>query len=422
MAPALDCLVDLRGASWITISGFTFTETAGGDNLHHDGCEGCGAMFPRQGLRYCGDAVHLKRTEHCRIENNRFYAVGGNAVYLEGENFRNVIQRNEISHAGANGICLLGDKQQHPVFNQVLDNHIHHCGAINKYVAGVFLGLSEGNLVGHNYIHHMPHHAVNLGNSGFGRNFVEYNEIRHTCLETYDNGAINCWMEDPGSTVERDAPRSGHLIRYNLIADTVGCRVDEEGKIVTPTPDSTHGIYLDNCTSNCFVYGNTVVRSGGGTIVQNGKNNVIENNVIVGCRYQHRYVDPVSGWAPQMADFMTGNRFCRNICYATGESFLYFFLPWTDRVIEQSDYNVFFSKGDGGYTIWEASGTVTGSQEISLAEWQKMGYDTHSVTADPLFLDPENDDFTLSPDSPALRLGFQPIDVTQIGIRTEGED
>ena len=56
VVPALGCLVDLRGASWIGISGFTFTETMDGDNFHHEGTEGCGAMYPRPGWRYCGDA------------------------------------------------------------------------------------------------------------------------------------------------------------------------------------------------------------------------------------------------------------------------------------------------------------------------------------------------------------------------------
>ena len=54
---------------------------------------------------------------------------------------------------------------------------------------------------------------------------------------------------------------------------------------------------------------------------------------------------------------------------------------------------------------------------IPLAEWQDLGYDTHSVIADPQFVDPEQDDYRLRPESPALKLGFVPIDVNQIGLR-----
>lgn len=47
--------------------------------------------------------------------------------------------------------------------------------------------------------------------------------------------------------------------------------------------------------------------------------------------------------------------------------------------------------------------------------WQMAGADTHSVVADPLFVDPEHGDFTLRPESPARKLGFDPIPLTEIG-------
>jgi parallel beta-helix repeat protein len=47
--------------------------------------------------------------------------------------------------------------------------------------------------------------------------------------------------------------------------------------------------------------------------------------------------------------------------------------------------------------------------------WQLAGADTHSVVADPLFVDAEHGNFTLKPNSPALKLGFQPIPFDKIG-------
>jgi len=64
-------------------------------------------------------------------------------------------------------------------------------------------------------------------------------------------------------------------------------------------------------------------------------------------------------------------------------------------------------------------GGLAFSEPVSLEEWRQMGYDRHSVVADPLFVDPDNDDYRLKPDSPALELGFQPIDVGRIGIRKQ---
>jgi parallel beta-helix repeat protein len=47
--------------------------------------------------------------------------------------------------------------------------------------------------------------------------------------------------------------------------------------------------------------------------------------------------------------------------------------------------------------------------------WQMAGADTHSVVADPLFVDVEHGDFALKPDSPAVKLGFKPIPFREIG-------
>jgi len=451
VAPALDCLIDLyapswRNTSWITISGFTFTETTSGDNMHREGNEGYGAMSPGagDGRTYCGEALHMRGAKHCRIENNHFYAVGGNAIYMEDQNGRNLIQNNEISYAGAIGICLVGTKyfyakRHYPLYNRIANNHIHHCGVFDKYVAGVFLGLCDSNVVAHNLIEHMPHHAINLGNTQYGRNIIEYNEIRNVALQTKDNGAINVWGEDPGGHVEKDVARSGYVIRYNLIADTRGWDVGEDGQfgpavwMEKADEGSTHGIYLDNFASNCFVYGNIVVRSGCvGIYLQGGKNNIVENNIVVDTLcFSH-----LGGWwQPQMGSpsFMTGNRFCRNIFYRTrgNPPILYRHIGFKDEpladAIGESDYNVLFSEADGEFTITESSCFIfpdlphmwPKQDVIPFAKWQKEGFDTHSVIGDPLFVDAAHDDYRLKPESPALKLGFQPIDQGLIGLKGE---
>jgi hypothetical protein len=46
-----------------------------------------------------------------------------------------------------------------------------------------------------------------------------------------------------------------------------------------------------------------------------------------------------------------------------------------------------------------------------------MGFDAHSVIADPLFEDLRAEDYRLKPESPAFRLGFQRIPIERIGLR-----
>jgi len=43
------------------------------------------------------------------------------------------------------------------------------------------------------------------------------------------------------------------------------------------------------------------------------------------------------------------------------------------------------------------------------------------LIADPRCRDPLHGDFTLAPDSPALPLGFEPIDLSDVGPRPAGK-
>jgi hypothetical protein len=53
---------------------------------------------------------------------------------------------------------------------------------------------------------------------------------------------------------------------------------------------------------------------------------------------------------------------------------------------------------------------------MPFAKWQELGYDAHSVVADPKFVDADADDFRLQKDSPALKVGFRPIPIEKIGL------
>jgi len=373
---------------------------------------------------YCGEAVHLRRAEHCRIERCHFDHVGGNAVYLEAHNLRNVIAGNEIAGCGANGVVLAGDRFHHPFGNRVEDNHIHDTGVFNKYTAGVFLGIGDGNLIRHNRIERLPHHAINLGENPHGRNVVEYNWIRFADQEISDSGAINCWMEKP---IDPDAQRCGHIIRFNYIADTMGCEA-KDGKVgrMGEHGAPATGIYLDNETSHCLVYGNIILRAGNcGVVVHMGKNNLIENNIIVDCPTGIRFQEPVARgleYYRRFLGYMTGNMVLRNIvCVASG-SWSYLALDgWTERLLADCDQNLIcpVASADGVERVvhMDVYNAADKRRELALADWQALGYDGQSIIADPLFVDPDKDDYRLRPESPALKLGFVPIPVERIGIR-----
>ena len=58
---------------------------------------------------------------------------------------------------------------------------------------------------------------------------------------------------------------------------------------------------------------------------------------------------------------------------------------------------------------------------ISPAKWRERGHDQHSVLTDPQFVAPEKYDFNLRAGSPALKLGFKPIDLSDVGIRKKSK-
>ena len=56
-------------------------------------------------------------------------------------------------------------------------------------------------------------------------------------------------------------------------------------------------------------------------------------------------------------------------------------------------------------------------QKLRFPQWQALYHDAGSVVADPLFADAAAHNFTLLPGSPALAIGFQQIDMSDVGPR-----
>jgi parallel beta-helix repeat protein len=430
--PVVKCLVHLEGASHVRISGLTFTETRGGEpSSHYDDMEGLGPMRPSMGWEYCGETIYMSKCASCRVENCRIVNVGGNGIYLRNHNEMNVISRNEISHIGANGVVLAGGRINifenltvmsgitggtdiaHPVFNEISDNIIHHTGLVDTYSAGVFLGLGNWNRVAHNDIHDVPHHAINLGNSRYGRNYVEYNRITRAAQVTNDTGAINCWHEMPP---EMEPP--GHVIRYNWISDTGNAA---HGATVG---HFAYGIYLDNWSSNCIVHGNIIVHHQI-SLVAKGRNNTIQNNIFVNCSKCHIVISSHASY-PAHAAVVLHNIFCDT----SDHNAIFIKLakrPSLRTVLLECDGNLFFRTGDDDPLIAKGERPMQPllGEGVRLSEWRRISgregdaYDVNSLVGDPLFVDAAGGDYRLRPESPALALGFQPIPLEHIGVRRQ---
>lgn len=385
VAPRLDRLIVFDGAEYVTLRGFTFTDTD--YNLTRE------YYTPRDA------AIYMSRARHCAVRDCRFEHLGGYALRLENNSHYNEFTGNDIEDMGMGGVVMFGDNSNHPHHNLVAGNVMRRLGLVYKHVAGVYVSTGDDNRIVHNTISHVTRYGISLksfaASNSSRNNLVEYNDIRQTNLETNDTGAIE--------TLGCNRKENGNTIRYNLILDTNGLKSNADGTFRTNY--FSWGIYLDDFSSGALVYGNVVARTDlGGMCVHGGRNNTFENNVFVNSHSHQVRLQPRD-------DFIKGNRFVRNIvAYTRPESDLIF--SYTDQtdLFSEWDNNLYWLRGADLNTLRHKNTPVG-----TFADWRKAGMDTHSLVADPMFLDPAHDDYRLKPDSPAYKLGFKPIPVEKIG-------
>ena len=388
IAPVLNQLIRFEGGigerhvQYINICGFTLSDTDW--------------TLPEKGYPDCGDvgdivdpsAITLENARYCALEDNCIRNVGTYAIELTG--YGNRIIGNEIYSTGGGGIISRNYGDEHNVFSY---NHIHHCGEV--YPSAVGINIDDGGgTVSHNLIHDISHSGVytrhwptenqpqERDNQEQGL-IIEYNEI-------YD---VMQKINDGGGLFVRD---SNMIIRNNLIHDVFSYSDRCPG----------WGIYLGCETRDTTVENNIVYRAREVVHVWYYDRNIImENNILMdGELSQINYQNP----RHLSHEYI---KLLRNIiCYSKPDALL-FKLSGERSLPLESDYNVFFHTGGKDLVNRGAPGFD------SFEEWQKRGLDTHSIAADPLFVDPANDDYSLKPDSPALKLGFKPIDISKVGLR-----
>lgn len=363
--------------------------------------EGCGYELQQNHWYHSESAaVWLRDAQHCRFRRNTFTRLGGTALVMNGACVGNEVAANEVAHTGAGGFTINSVRENLYVpqkqadglahHNRVTDNHIHHIGEIWKHGAGVYIHLGWDNAVAHNYIHHTSRHPIIITFNSAG-NVVEFNRLTHSNLETADTGAIH--------TYRTDLAERGNIIRNNVIGDAIGMHTNTDGEILTPI--YAWGIYLDGFSSRAVVRNNIVYRcSKGGFMLNGGDGNIAENNIFV------------DGGVAQL----TLNRLKRGDRYPKGVGNRLY-----RNVVSYSSDAAALRVGSGkGLDFAECDDNLLwrhGKPIPELEGLRRSGLETRSLVADPLFVDPDRDDYRLRPESPAFKLGFKPIDTTHVGPR-----
>lgn len=264
-------------------------------------------------------------------------------------------------------------KVQDAVGVRVEGCEVHEVGACGIIARG------SGCVVADNHVHHIGvtyPSAIAVWGGGNGV------RIAHNDIHDAPYTAIACGGDD-------------HLIESNLIhhamqelKDGAGIyitfckRVMLRGNFIRDIAEvggyGSSAYYLDEQAEDCLVEGNLSLRVPRPSHNHMAKNNTIRGNVFV-CEGDATLTFPKS----------TGFRFEKNAIYARGK--IAFSNP---AAITEATTNVLFS----------ATGTIEGAPEGSNTE-------------DPLLSVSENGVVTYEGDSPALKLGIAPLDVSGAGRR-----
>jgi len=341
---------------------------------------------PGQGEIYQPGMIMATGLRNASFEDCTIAHTGAHGIWLAAGCEDTRVQRCHIHDLGGGGVYIGGGWGLHentPTQRIVVDNNFIHDGSYLFHGAhGVWIGRSSYNTVTHNEISNFDYSGISCGWSwGFQpssahHNILDYNHIHHLGNGDGlgDMGGIYTLGISPGTTE-----------RYNHIHHVYNYAPVSHGS----------GVYPDEGSSEILIENNVVYRVRTCPLFQHyGKDNIVRNNIFAlggkGQLQRCREDTPCHYIAEG------------NIVYGDIQQML-------GGVWKSGDWKI------GRNVYWSTAGEPKFT-DMDFETWQTKGNDVGSIVADPLFVDVANDDFRLQPDSPALKLGFQPIDLSKTGL------
>jgi hypothetical protein len=285
--------------------------------------------------------------------------------------------------------------------NQVSDNIIQQYGREFPSAVGIMIMHASHNEITHNEIAHGFYTGISVGMSwGYQRSAATHNLIAYNHI--HDIGLAGL-LSDMGGIYTLGVS-SGTILRNNVIHD------------VNANHYGGWGIYLDEGSSHILVENNLVYNTKFAPFnIHYSKEVSVRNNIFALGKLEQLTRDRVE---PHKSVY-----FENNIVYWREGKLLaknwqdqpYQFhrnplqKPQAEQSTFEMDYNLYFNP-----TVSQES---INFNNLTWADWQKAGKDTHSLFADPQFINPDKNDFRLKPGSPAIKLGFVPFEISAVGPR-----
>ena len=388
IAATVNSMIDIDGASDIQFEGLTFKVS-----------NALLEVVPSLPLdsNITGGLIHLGDARNIAIKYCRLLNSGQNGVIVEGDIEKCTIYGNLITRTVSGGVRFVGGNNRDNVID---NNYVHHVGE------GIYVRNSVGDVIRHNLIHDVDENGFK--SLRVERQTVSYNDISRVGLDGTDSDAAGIY-----TNVTAGGPDGGHVtIDHNLLHDMV-----YNGYPGYPSA----AIYLDldgvyNCTITNNVIYNIAHKFG---VHVRGPNHIVRNNIIDfdgpdllspftivgGCRIANVAVDKPPIWNHQYT-------YENNLVWSSSGSIFRISGRPDQETFKHLDNNVYYNP-EGRYSFGGIKGWDT------LKNWQSKGLDAGTKCSDPLFVDRGNHDYRLKPDSPALALGFQEIDTSEIGLKAD---
>jgi len=342
-----------------------------------------------------GAAIDCTGAQQCAFEKCGVTLCGGYAIALGDYCRFNRIDDCELIDLGAGGVKLGSTaapdvSKSRDEIPEANENIVRNClieagGRMHPAAIGIWIGNSPANVIEHNEITDFYYTGISLGWSwGYTPNYARENQVAWNRISKIgqrllsDMGGIYTLGNGPGN-----------VLHHNLIWD-----VESAGY-------GGWGIYFDEGSTG-YVAENNIVHhvKSAGFHQHYGRENIVRNNIFA----LGRDAQLMRSRNESHISFTLE----RNIVYSGGAPI--FASEWNGTTNYRLDRNLY----------WDS----TGREKVfpgdrTLEAWQKeTGQDLHSRVADPLFANPEAGDFTLKSGSPAVEIGFQPIDLAKAGRQT----
>lgn len=373
--PTLDVPIQIEGAvdnpvSNVVVKGISFDYSTW--TLPAEG-----RTFPQAEADLPG-AVSLKWANNITFDHCEIAHTGGYALEV-GSGCHDVrFQNGAMTDLGAGGAKIGPMARTEGAFETksvtLRNNLIAGGDRVHPAGVGVWIGQSALNLIEGNEIADLTYTGISLGWS-WG----------YAPTSAHGNRLIGNHIHDIGRGVLSDM---GGIYHLGLDPDTViaGNRIHD----VQSFDYGGWGLYLDEGSTGVTVEDNIVYRCSRQSFHQHyGKDNLIKGNILA-----------FAGEA--------------QLARTRAEDHLSFTLK--NNIVLWKATPLLWGNWEGGQFASDnnlfrrTDGLPVTFNQRSIPQWQALGNDRHSTFGDPLFVDAEHDDFRLRPNSPAIALGFAPMD------------